>query len=266
MPGLYTHYYIADKLIAKLPYAPRAVIDLYPDAYRLGALGMDLFSAMPKLSAELDYKFVFELFEKLCAEIFGNGSKCQLAYVIGLTCHYAADYMINPYLYYLFENGVPFYFGADKDYLALEKIRESADAHILNKMPAGLIKKMRAEPLSEVVNELAQLFEEAVSELVGYRIKAAKAERALSNTSIVFPRPYKLEKYDYLNRQKSTWEKVRNGGEATDLNYEELIEKVLDQALVLVDGIMRRARSEEMLEESNYAVNYLGILSRDKVL
>ncbi len=266
MPGYYTHYFIADKLVQKLPFASRAVVDLYPDAYRLGALGLDLFTAMPRLSAELDYKYVFELFEKTCSEIFSNGSKCQLSYVIGLTAHYTSDKNINPYYYYLYENGVPSYFVLVRDYIALDTIRASVDAHVINKMTAAQLKKMTMEPLPEVVCEIAELFEESISELVGYRVKHSKAESALTNLAIPQPRPYKLERYDYLNRQKNSWAVIRNGNDMTDMNFEELIDKVLEEALNLIEGIMRAARSGESLLKKNYEINYLGILSQEKEL
>ncbi len=265
MPSYYTHYYIADKLVAKLPYASRAIVDLYPDAYRLGAFGANLFKAMPRLSSELDYKYVFELFERACAEVFGNGSKCQLAYIIGLTVHYAADKNINPYLYYLYENGVHGYFGSCKDYIGLNKIRTSVDSHIFNKMTPALIKEMTAAPPSEVVSEIAELLERCVLELVGYRIKLSKFESALTDLFMPPPQFYKLEKYDYLNRQKNEWAIIRNGVEMTDMCFEKLLDKTLEETLLLIDGIMRAARSGEPLIREHYKINYLGILSQDKV-
>lgn len=263
MPNYYTHFYFADKLMTELPYASRSVVDLYPDAYRLGAFGVDILKSLNRLRSKLDYKYIYEFFETTCNYVYHNGSKCQLAYILGMAAHYIADSRINPYIYYILENGVPGYFGADKGFMDIISIRNSIDAHIEKKIPEKQLKSMREEPLGEVVEEIGELFENAVSEVVGYKIKCGKIKNCMSSLKIPAPKPYKLELYDYLNRQKNSWFKVRNTDDTSNMTFMELIDKIIPSAIKVIDNIMSRVRSGEALEKSQFSLNYLGILSQD---
>ncbi len=263
MPSYYTHHYFAEKLLHKLPYSSRAVADLYPDAYRIGALGLDILRPLGRLRAEMDYKYIFEVFDGACRHIFQNGSKAQLAYVLGLCAHYIADSRINPYIYYFLENGVHKYFDGGKDYLDIKCIRDGIDLHIQKKMNTDSIIAMCSAPLPEVAGEVAELFETAVSETVGYKIKGAKVESCMLGLSIPLPKAYMLNQYDYMNRQKRQWSTVRNGDWMSDMSLEELIDKTVAVAEKLTGSIMACARSEEPLDREWFAVNYLGVLSQD---
>ncbi|NCA66677.1 MAG: hypothetical protein EOM87_01285 [Clostridia bacterium] len=264
MPGYYTHFYFSNMLIEQLPYAARSVIDLYPDAYRLGSLGFDILRPMGRLRAELDYKHIYGLFEKTSKYIFESGSKSQLAYMLGELTHYMLDSRMNPYIYYILEKGVPVYFGEERDFLTIEQIRDSIDIHIEKRLlnDKFYITEMRPEP--EMVSDIAEMFEKAVSEIVGYKVRGAIVESCMLSIKAPKLKPYELARYDYMNRQKKEWEPVRNDDWKTDMSVEELFEKLLPVVNKTIDNYMSSVRSGDTLDKNWFFINYLGILSQDK--
>ena len=262
MPAYYTHLYFAMQLKDKLPYASNAVIRLYPAAYRLGALGADVLRPMGRLAAEMDVADPYDLFEQTGAHIYESGSKCQLAYMLGMLTHYLLDSRINPYLHYLAENGVPHYFDDNRDVLGYDEIRSSVDLHVANAYLDGKIEELRRNDITEdVAEDIGKLYERAVCSVVQHAIGQRQVKRCLEEHSLgAEPVGYNLPELDFLNRNKREWETVRNGHWTTNLSLEELLDKLQPIAIGLIDDYMGRVRSAYELNRRAFQVNHLGVL------
>ena len=262
MPACYTHLYFAMQLRDKLSYAPNAVIRLYPDAYRLGALGADVFLPLGRLSAEMDVADPYELFEQTGAHIYESGSKCQLAYMLGMLTHYLLDSRINPYQHYLAENGVGHYFDDQKDMIEYEKIRSSVDLHIANAFLDGKMEELRQNNITEdVADDIAKLYERSVCAVVQHAIQKKQVFKCLQEHDLgPDPVGYNLPELDYLNRNHREWETVRNGQWTSTLSLEELLDKLQPIAIGLIEDYMLRVRSAYELNRRAFQINHLGIL------
>lgn len=262
MPGHYTHLYFAMQLKDKLSYAPNAIIRLYPDAYRLGALGADVMAPLGRLAAEMDVAEPYELFEQTGAHVYESGSKCQLSYMLGMLTHYLLDSRLNPYLHYLAENGVGHYFDDGKDVLTFEQIKDSVDLHIANAYLDGKLEELRRNDVqADVAEDIAKMYERAVCAVVQHAIGQKQVYKCLTEHDIgPVPAGYNLPELDYLNRNHREWETIRNGQWTTRLSLEELLDKLQPIAIRLIEDYMMRTRSAYELNRRAFQVNHLGIL------
>ena len=264
MSTYYTYSYFARNLVNYLPPAALAVVKLYPRAYQLGALGADVLHPLGRLSAELDVANPYVLFEQTGAHIFESGSKCQLAYMLGMLVHYLLDSRINPYLYYFAEHGVPHYFDDGKDMMSYEQIASSIDCHIINAYLDGNPTVVHdVIPDDDVLDDIAKLYERAVSHVVGHPLQRKTIQRQL--TAIEWPvvEGYRLTELDYLNRNHRQWETVRNGNWTSTIGFVELLESLRKVAPSLVDLYMGRVRSKYELMPPNsnpFQLSHLGVL------
>ena len=261
MPAYYTHLYFALQLIDKLPYAPNAVIRLYPDAYRLGALGADILRPMGRTSAELDVAKPFDLFEQSAAHIYESGSKCQLSYMLGMLTHYLLDSRINPYMYYFAERGVPHYFDEGREIVSYDNIKQSIDHHIAHAYLDGQTDALQQEKArTDVIEDIGKLYERAICRVVGHILPAKQIDKLLEQHEWTPSEGYKLPDLDYTNRNHHEWETVRNGNWKTRMSLEELMSKLESIAIKLMRDYMARVRSGDALKEDAFRVNHLGVL------
>lgn len=262
MPGYYTHLYFAMQLKDKLPYASNAVTRLYPEAYRLGALGADVLLPLGRTAAEMDVADPFELFEQTGAYIYESGSKCELAYMLGMMTHYLLDSRLNPYLHYLAENGVPHYFDDQKDVLTYDQIRASVDLHVANAYLDGKREAYARNAISdEEAEDIAKLYERAVCGVVQHAIGQKQVKKCLMEHTVgPVPEGYNLPELDYLNRNHRQWDTVRNGQWTSELSIEELMERLEPIAMGLIEDYMGRVRSAYELNRRAFQINHLGIM------
>lgn len=264
MATYYTYSYFARNLINYLPPAALAVVKLYPQAYQLGALGADVLHPLGRLSAELDVANPYLLFEQTGAHIYESGSKCQLAYMLGMLVHYLLDSRINPYLYYFAEHGVPHYFDDGKDMMSYEQITSSVDCHIVNAYLDGDPTRVRDIAMDEdVLDDIAKLYERAISQVVGHTLQRKVIQRQLATIDWPDPEGYRLTELDYLNRNHRVWETVRNGNWTSTISFVELLVNLRKYALPLVDLYMGRVRSKYQLlpaASNPFQLSHLGIL------
>lgn len=261
MPAYFTHLHFALSLVDRLPYAPNAVIRLYPNAYRLGALGADLLRPMGRTAAEMDVVNPYVLFEEAAKHLYESGSKCQLSYMLGMLTHYLLDSRINPYMYYLAEHGVPYYFEDKRATVRYEDIRASIDHHIVRAHLDGKQEDLihtAADP-SEV-EDIAKLYERGICRAVGHYLSAKQVEKCLTEHEWSRWDGTDLTELDYLNRNHAKWETVRNGRWTSTLSLEELLDKLVPLAIKLIDDYMGRVRSGYELNERAFQINHLGVM------
>lgn len=257
----YTYLYFADKLRDSLPYASAAVTKLYHDAYLLGAMGADVLAPMGRAVAEMDVIDPYKLFEETASYAYESGSKCQLAYMLGMLVHYLLDSRVNPYLYYFAETGVPHYFDDGKDVVAYQDIRASVDYYISQAHLDGRkeeLRSLRARP--DVVEDLGKLYERAVSRAVGHILPAKEVCQCLANPKWGEDYGVKMEILDYTNREHRPWKTVRDGEWVNTMSLEELFDKLQPIAIKMIADYMARVRSGIELNKMAFRVNHLGIL------
>lgn len=263
MPAYFTHSYFALDLIDKLPYASCAVTRLYPDAYRLGALGADVLRSLGRVSAEMDVANPYTLFEQTGGHIYESGSKCQLSYMLGMLTHYLLDSRINPYIYYFAEHGVPHYFDDGKDMMSYEQIRSSIDHHIANAYLDGKRQEIMSFTVREdVLEDIAKLYERAIGGVLGHTLPQKQIQKALSSVEWTNWEGYRLTELDYLNRNHATWETVRNGSWTSTMSLFELLDKLQPIALQLIEDYMGRMRSGYALNRRAFQINHLGVMGQ----
>lgn len=264
MLGYYTHLYFAQVIKDKMSYAGGAVTRLYPDAYRMGALGADVLSPIGRTAAELDVANPYDLFEETAVHIYGSGSKCQLSYMLGMLTHYVIDSRVNPYLYYMAENGVPHYFDEGRDMLTYDEICASVDLHVANAYLEGKTPEIRKEACkiqADVAEDIAKLYERAVCRVVQHAMNRKDVERCLTEAKLgEEPRGCNLPELDYLNRNHRTWETVRNGQWTSQFSFDELLKRLEPMTLRMVDDYMSRVRSGYELNRRAFQINHLGIM------
>ncbi len=260
MAGYFMQHYFSDKVKEQLPYAGQAAIDLYPNSYKVGALGFDLLKPIEKLTAKLDYKYAYEFFDYASDYIYQSGSKVQLAYMLGLMSHYVLDSRVNPYIYYLQEKGVPKYFGKGKGFLTKEQIQDSLDAHI-QKMSGVCLADIKLT--GEEAREIQEVYKQTLPAIIKYPFNADKIASILQKFKLPIIAPFEMTEYDYMNRQKGNWLTVRNGGWQSDMSLDELLEKLVPIAVKMCEYLITKIRSASPLDSQLFVLNYQGILSQD---
>ncbi len=262
MPGVNTYLYFSQRLLPLLPASVRELLEeLYPDAYLLGALGAEVLSPQSRLKAVLNNRDILAFFEELARHIYQSGSKAQQAYAIGYVVNYVVNSRLNPYIYYLYEHGVPYLFRQGREFLNLETISTGIDANYyscLTRTEKQKSEKFKPDPF--VVDEIMSLYEHAVSPCVGFKTGTLRVRRAMNDVSIRKPEGYNTEALDYTNRNKTVWNTVRNGRWETDMSLDELFEKLLVIGEKLVVGYCNRLFYGNPLDENAYRLNHLGII------
>lgn len=261
MIGFYTHIYFASNVIEKLPLGSSQVIKLYPDAFRLGVLGANVFSGMGNIKSEMDCLHGYDLFASTAEYILSSGSKCQLSYMLGMICHYLLDSRLNPYIYYLAENGVKHYFDDGVSILELKQIGDSLDyyircAYMLSKMDE--IKTFK--PRDFVVEDIVSLYTNSINQrCLGYVVEESELKKCFKNYSFADPIPADMLTNDYMNREHNTWEQIRNERLVTTVSIDQLLQKIQPIALKMIKDYMGSARSGRPLTRKAFLINANGV-------
>lgn len=262
MAGYFMHIYFANRITEKLPIGSSSVIKLYPDAFRLGVLGSDLLFPIQRTEAEMDVADAFTLFENTADYIFGSGSKCQLSYMLGMVVHYLLDSRINPYFYYLAENGVPHYYDSQKTSLECDQIADGLDFYYLN---AHLRDKkdeiLSFKPRKDVVLDIASLYSHVISTIIGHSIDEDKIISCLAKPLFKELESIDMLTLDIANTKNRSWKTVRNGEWSTNMSIEELLDKIEPIAIKMIADYMDRARSGVELNKKAFRINTLGVLT-----
>lgn len=261
MLGFYTQIYFASKVTANLPLGSSQVIKLYPDAFRLGVLGANVFTGLGNVKSEMDSLHGYDLFAGTAEYILSSGSKCQLSYMLGVICHYLLDSRLNPYIYYLSENGVKHYFDNGVSIVELKQIGDSIDyyvrcAHMLSKMDE--IKSFK--PRNFVVDDIVDLYTNAINpKCLGYVVEEDELKKCFKNYSFADPVPTDMLTNDYMNTEHNTWEQIRNENFVTNVSIEQLMDKIQPIALKMIKDYMASARSGYPLTRKAFIINANGV-------
>ena len=207
MPRHFIHHYFAKKITEDTSYALSAIIKLYPDAYLLGSLGAELFSE-PEYKERWDAADPVQFFGVTAHHVFTNGSKCQLAYMLGVTAHYALDRVANPFVAYFAANGVAGYFGGKVESVSKKEIEIGIDRHIIRdylSMEKSLEIVGELKTRKVVIEEIADLYQDVLNDLSDIYLSRHKVVAMLEGVSPDIPLAEGLGRLDYMNRENREW-------------------------------------------------------------
>lgn len=261
MIGFYTQIYFASNVIEKLPLGSSQVIKLYPDAFRLGVLGANVFEGLGNIKSEMDCLHGYDLFASTAEYILSSGSKCQLSYMLGMICHYLLDSRLNPYIYYLAENGVKHYFDDGISVLEPKQIGASIDYYV---RCAYMLSRMEETkefmPRDFVVDDIVSLYTNSINpNCLGYVVEESELKRCFKNYSFVDPIPTDMLTNDFMNTNHNSWEQIRNERLVTSVSIEQLMRKIEPIALKMIKDYMGSARSGLPLTRKAFIINANGV-------
>ncbi len=301
MPNLITHYYLAQTIKHNLSGAPLEIISKEPDAYKLGAMGPDYMFALRELNFKermlpntMQYLKAYEVFSLSGEQIRETQDTIIYAYILGLMCHYVADFVIHPYVNYFSENHIAKHLPSNQVSSIHTLIESAIDAHICdekcmipsNVFPADIV----AKAPRKVRKRIAKFYTKAMASIFGIKSKASRYNFAfvatklfmklsidksgrkkkffdkLENifgsgktlTGLIHP-PEGYRRIDYMNTDRLPWLTIRNGTEYSTENVYELLEKVQQVAVSYFHKFIDYVNQESPLEREDFAINYEGI-------
>ena len=259
MPRHFAHYYFSKKLTEDMSYALSAIIKLYPDAYLLGSLGADLFHDSEH-KARLDSADPVQLFGVTARHIFTNGSKCQLAYMLGYVSHYALDRVANPYVSFFAANGVAGYFGGKIETVSAADIEIGIDRHIIRdylstERALEIVGGLKTRKI--VLEELTDFYVDVMNDLSDIYLNYGKTYALLESVSPDIPLSEGLGRLDFMNRENREWQNLQK--EKSALSMDEILASQQEVAYSLLEEYMAMARSNKSPDESKFALNGLGV-------
>ena len=258
MPRHFAHYYFSEKLIERMTYAPSAIVKLYPDAYLLGSLGADLLRSEHR--ARLDVAEPMQIFGVTARHIFMNGSKCQLAYMLGMVAHYALDRVANPFINYFALNGVRQYFGGTTEPISREEIEIGIDRHVIRDYlgnDAALPLVGGTHPRKIVLDEITELYVDVLNDLSDIYLTSHKTRSLLEGIAPDIPLAEGLGRLDYMNRENHEWFDAEK--RKFTLSMDEILDAEQENAYALMEEYMAMARSNKAAKQEMFEVNGLGV-------
>ncbi|GEM_PF-3355680 len=258
MPRHFSHYYFSQKLVADASYAISAIVKLYPDAYLLGSFGADLFADKEHKKRLADADPV-QFFGVTARNIFTNGSKCRLAYMLGFTSHYALERAGNPFVHYFAANGVRGYYGGKSETRSEEDIEIGIDRHLIRDYLGTAKALSLVQGISvrkPVLEEIAAFYVDVINDLADVYLNYRKTLSLLSSVKADMPLSEGLGRIDYMNREHREWRAYT--GEVTSLSFDELMDEQRIVAYDLLEEYMKMARSNKQTDESKFGYTASG--------
>ena len=258
MPRHFAHYYFSKKLTEDMSYALSAIIKLYPDAYLLGSLGADLFVGSDH-KERLDSADPVQLFGVTANYIFKNGSKCQLAYMLGYVTHYALDRVANPFITYFAGSGVAGYFGGKIETLSREEIEIGIDRHVIRdylstERAMEIVGGLKTRKI--VLHEITDLYVDVMNDIADIYLDSSKTYALLEGVSPDIPLSEGLGRLDFMNRENREWRDAEK--QKSKISMDEILANEQEVAYALLEEYMAMARSNKSPDESKFALNGLG--------
>lgn len=248
----------------------------------------------PQYANVMQYLHMYEVFDN-AAEYIGKleDKDCALSYILGLICHYVMDMRSHPYVYFFVEEVMPKAF-PQKYISALHAILESAiDETILieymktDPRKFDISKYFRLSSVEK--NCVADLYFNSINSVIGFNVKRRHIKLAIKITNLYFKLtisrrgikkrivsyledrkekkkqlsssirpPLLMGEYDFMNRSKISWRKVRNKDEYTTESFDEIIQDVRILSQKYIKAYMDRLFSGKTLKRKDFSVNYEG--------
>lgn len=301
MPNLITHNYFGKKVRESLTGKALEIVDKAPEAFYLGAIGPDCLFALREIGSKykyypnrMQYIKVFETFEKTADYLRENTDDIKFAYMLGMLCHYVADYHVHPYVNFFVERGFSRYLPFNQQKSIHTLIESAIDSHICdeilgipcNKFPAGSAscapKNVRlsiGELYEKVINGVYGIYPNKkhislsfalTKKFLDISVDASgrkkrffdRLENAIGGkkkiTGLMRP-PEGYGKIDYMNRKHTPWLTVRNGTEYTSMSVDELLIVAAEKAKVYIEKYLEYVFNKKPLNKEDFAINYEGV-------
>lgn len=301
MPNLITHNYFGNKVRDSLTGRAAEIVNKAPEAFNLGAIGPDCLFALREIGSKhkyypnrMQYLHVLETFKKTADYLRENADDVKFAYMLGMLCHYVADYHVHPYVNFFVERGFSRYLPLNQQKSIHTLIESAIDSHICdeilgipcNKFPAGSVsyapKKVRfsiGELYEKVINGIFDIYPSKrhislsfvlTKKFLDISVDSSgrkkkffdRLEGAVGGkkkvTGLMRP-PEGYGKIDYMNRKHTLWLTVRNGKKYTSMSIDELLVVAADKAKVYIEKYLDYVFDKKPLLKEDFAVNYEGV-------
>ena len=252
MPRHFAHYYFSNLITKDTSYALAAIIRLYPDAYLLGCFGTERMMGSEH-DERLRHADPLQIFGVTARHIFTNGSKCQLAYMLGYVSHYALDRVLSAYADHFAANGVAGYFGGELETQSVHDIEVGIDRHIVRDY-LGLEKALELvdhlEIRKPVLEEICALYVDILNDLADVCLNYRKTYALLEGIKLDIPLSEGMGRLDYMNRENREWRTAK--GETSTLSVDEVMKEEKEIAYDLLEEYMAMARSNKPIDEAKF--------------
>ena len=304
MPNLITHIWFAGEILKNLPEDIAAVCLKHKDAFVLGNLGPDFMYALREMGFstrsypnELHHNRQHKTFEAIAEYLRNNDNPEAYAYALGMSCHYAADKNIHPFVNAFCEGKVTKALEVEAMPSAHGLIESAIDTYIVTER-MGISNPNKYKPDKAMKSkrktrrQIGKMFVSAVDKLHGYTLTEGKASLsfevtrwflklandphgirrpifravekavmggAMKVTALMRP-PVHYGEIDYLNFDRTPYRAIRNKEGNLTLNAIEVLEVAKREALeYYVPALYNAVEKGTNLDPNMYAVNYEGV-------
>ncbi len=300
MPSNVIHNYFAKQVKKHMDDQTGLFIDDNLQAYLLGAQGPDLMFYLKFEKEPLNLlgehlhctDDVCSVFQHSAEYARQKNSDTLRAFLLGQLCHYAADRVIHPYVYFLEQKLLTFYkanahrhihviIESAFDYICLRdymkvntvfhkayknlNIAKGARLEIANyysEAVAPLFDMQLAPEKADLAIRLMRLFMRICDDTTGIKYLLLRLGEVVSGAPkavSAFVRPRReRKKEDWSNHNRTPFPKYSDGAELTCETFEELLERAQKDALALIDNFVLSYAKGLPLDKTLYWRNYKG--------
>lgn len=242
----------------------------------------------------MQYLKMYEVFAASVKYLKENPDECQLSYILGLLCHYVMDMRGHAYVNFFVEEIMPKYFPPKMQSALHPMIEAGLDEYILKDYmkvdprtysigkdfkPGGYEKKkigdiyenvingvfgfdVKSKTIKRIINITIMFFylttdKSGVKKKIFNRLEDRKGSKKQMSSSI--RPPYLLDEYDYMNRNKIKWRKVRNRDVYTEESFDEVLNDSINLGVKYINDFMAALSGEVNLKKQDFKVNYEGV-------
>lgn len=216
MPNLITHYYFAETVKEKLGANARKIIDRYPDAYKLGAMGPDFMFAFRELKLKerrlphiMQYLKMYEVFNLSGEYIRDNQDNIVFSYILGLLCHYVSDFTIHPYVNFFVERHTAKLLPANQIANIHTLIESAIDSHICDEMYNTPSNEFASEKVAQASKKERMAISKFYAKVIG-GIFGVKARARRYNFAFVATKLFMKFSVDKSGKKKRFFDKLEN--------------------------------------------------------
>lgn len=243
---------------------------------------------------EMQYLKMYEVFNEAVHFLKDNPDEAHIAYMLGLLCHYVMDLRGHAYVNYFVEAVMPKYFPGNMQ-SALHPLLESGlDEHILidylkvDPRIYSIGREFRTTRKDR--KKISRIYAQVINDVIGFDVPEWKIRMAIMISRMFFfvttdksgrkkkmfdrrenrkgikkqmsssiRPPYLMGEYDFMNRKRIKWRKVRNMKSLTDESFDMVIDDCINKALLYIDNFLSALEGEKGLEKKDFTVNYEGV-------
>lgn len=301
MPNLITHHYIGEELRKNLNGKAKEFIDKNTDAFYLGCIGPDYLFTFSQLKFKearypnlMQYLHTYEIFYNCGKYLQENQNDIMLSYVLGLLCHYVADYHLHPYVNFFEEEGIAKELPKDQLSSIHTLIESAIDSHIIEEKYNSPCYKFAAHITckgnSKIKITIGKLYQQVINKIYGFstnpkkfsfsylctkmfmlasidttglkkkffdKLERMAGEKKILTGLIRPPEGYK--KIDYMNRQHKEWREIRNRDNMINFSVDEMLNIIIEKSIYYINTYIDFLTEGKPLPKEDFSINFEGI-------